>query len=104
MSVCEPTRRRLVGYLDGELEPKEALQVGRHLQDCSNCKIRLHRERRLKTMLDSQIDDPIAVDENFSNRVMTGLPDGPPPKHRRHPLRLAGWSLPLVASQRSSGR
>jgi predicted anti-sigma-YlaC factor YlaD len=96
MNPCEPIRRRLVGYLEGELEPKEALQVGRHLQSCSNCKIRLHRERRLKTMLESQMDDPITVDESFSHRVMAKLPSGPPPKRRKHLLRLAAWTLPLA--------
>ena len=90
MNPCEPICRRLGGYLEGELEPREALLVGRHLQGCSNCKIRLHRERRLKTILESEMDDPIPVDESFSNRIMAKLPEGPPPKRRKHLLRLAG--------------
>ena len=101
MNPCEPIRRRLVGYLESELEPKEALQVGRHLQSCSNCKIRLHRERRLKTMLESQMDDPIPVDESFSNRVMAKLPEGPPPKRGKHLVRLAGRPQPAPVSARS---
>ncbi|HKH99268.1 MAG TPA: anti-sigma factor [Candidatus Sulfotelmatobacter sp.] len=35
--TCEPWRGKLDAYLDGELSPAEAREVGAHLQGCASC-------------------------------------------------------------------
>jgi hypothetical protein len=84
---------------EGEAGPEEALAVGRHIPDCTICRIQLAREVRLARLV-SELDDPIEVDESFLEQVMASLPDGPPPKmsaresqRKRRGLKLAGYLL-----------
>lgn len=45
---CEEALRRLLAYLDHELEAREQLEVDHHLEQCRSCYSRAEFERRLK--------------------------------------------------------
>jgi anti-sigma factor RsiW len=100
MRDCEAIRPLLFNAPDGELNPKETMQVARHLADCTACKIIDARERRLARMLEVDLQD-IPVGDDFFRSVMASLPADPPPaenkKKRRHGLRLAGLGGFLAA-------
>lgn len=83
MKRCDDLRNRLSRVAEGEASPEDALAVGRHVHDCTACRIRLARERRLAEMV-SDLGDPIEVDERFLAEVMDQLPSAPP---RRRPVR-----------------
>jgi hypothetical protein len=96
---CERLRPLIYRVAEGEAGPDEALVVGRHLPDCTVCRIRLAREVRLARLV-AEMGEPIEVDENFLQKVMSSLPEGPPPKvatvdrrGKRRGLKLAGFLL-----------
>lgn len=98
MSRCGRIRPWIVRSVDGDLEPREALRLARHLATCTACRIVLARESRLAEMLDG-VDDACGVDESFFGAVMASLPERPlrspgalSRKARwRRGLRLATW-------------
>ncbi len=94
---CAEYRPAIGRCVEGETTPAEALQLARHLSDCTACRIVLAREIRLVRMLDG-LDDSIAVEEGFLRTVMRSLPAGPPPASnaRRGGLKLAGFSGALA--------
>lgn len=98
MTVCERLRPLLSRKAESELAPEEALRVGRHVHDCTACRIRLARERRLAEMV-TGLEDPIDVDDSFVARVMDELPrvTAPSRRHRRG-LKLAGIALLLASA------
>ena len=106
MSDCEPLHPQLSRVAEGEAGPDEAMQVARHLSDCTACRIQLARERRLAAMLEDVWEDHLHVGEDFVRSVMDNLPQGPPPprrRKRRH-LKLAGLAgmiaiAPLLAAR-----
>lgn len=102
MLNCTSAGNLIAGFLEAELAPKLALQFAEHMQGCTNCKIRLHRERRLKQMLEDDLDDQLILDESFTRTVMEQLPKGPPPKTKRKLFRLAAWALPILGAAASS--
>jgi len=95
--TCENIRSWLSRTAEGEAAPDEALAVGRHVQDCTPCRIRLARERRIADMVGG-LADPIEVDESFLARVMDELPSHPPRARRRkhRGLKLAGVGIGFV--------
>lgn len=101
MSACESLRPQLWRVADGEASPDEAMQVARHLSDCTACRIHLARERRLGAML-AEMDDRLQVGEDFVRAVMENLPQGPPPvshwRKRRRYLKLAGLGAWILAA------
>lgn len=97
MSACEQLRAALLRAVDGDASPEEALAVGKHLTDCTVCRIVLARERRLAVAIDG-LEDPIDVDDSFLRTVMATLPAEPPRRRReRRGLRLAGFVGAAVA-------
>lgn len=98
--TCRRLRPLLFQTVEGEASPDDALVVGRHVHDCTVCRIVLARSRRLAEMVDS-MGDPIDVDESFLDRLMDTLPERPlvpePPRSagRRRGLKLAGIALLL---------
>jgi len=104
MTRCDKIRPLLHCVADGEAAPREALAVARHISDCTACRIRLARERRLAEVLDEGLAD-LPVDERFVDAVMARLPREPRPvrsrRRRRRGLRLAGLfgliALPALA-------
>ena len=95
MSSCDAIRPFLSHVAEGEVGPGEAMNVARHLADCTACKILLARERRLARMLEQDLQD-LPVGEEFVQSVMATLPQGPPPGRskgqRRRGLRLASFA------------
>lgn len=77
MARCGSIRPMLHRAIEGEVSPLESLRLGRHLPSCTSCRILLARENRLAEMLD-RIEDSLAVDGDFTQRVMAALPAGPP--------------------------
>ena len=107
MSSCDAVRPFLSHVAEGEVGPGEAMNVARHLADCTACKILLARERRLARMLEQDLQD-LPVGEEFVQSVMATLPQGPPPGRskgqRRRGLRLASFAGFLGAGVRAGGR
>lgn len=65
---CEEALRRLVAFLDGELDPSGAAEVERHLETCRSCYSRAEFERRLRNRL--RIDlRPATVPAELEERV-----------------------------------
>jgi anti-sigma factor RsiW len=93
MSCCETIRPLLSRHAEGELAPDEAIEVARHVPDCTACRILLARERRLAEMLATDLED-LPVGEDFVVAVMETLPKGPPPSRRR---RRRGLELASLA-------
>jgi hypothetical protein len=82
--------------VESELSAEESLQLARHLPECTACRIRLAREKRLAQLMNA-LEDNLQVDDSFADGVMAALPDGPPPAPaggrawvRRRGLKLAG--------------
>jgi len=93
MSPCEILRSALLRWADGDAEPDEALAIGRHLAECTVCRIVLAREHRLASAM-AGLGDPVDVDESFLRDVMATLPAKPPRRRGlRRGLRLAGIAL-----------
>ena len=97
MTVCERFRPLLSRSAEGDLAPEEAIRIGRHVHDCTSCRIRLARERRLAEMV-TGLGDPIEVDESFLARIMDELPRGAPRRRGRRGLKLAGIALLLASA------
>jgi anti-sigma factor RsiW len=62
MNCCEEYRALLDPYVDGELEPQEALRVREHLERCPACQ--------------SYVDDAFAIRAAFPDVEDTEVPDG----------------------------
>jgi len=100
MNTCDRLRPLLYRIAEGESTPDEAMLVGRHVPDCTTCRILLAREQRLARMLEEELDD-LPVGDDFARSVMATLPDGPPPgsdecatirrRRRWRGLKLAGF-------------
>jgi len=109
MADCAQIRPLLYQYLEREAGPAEAMNVARHLSDCTACKILMARKRRLARMLEEGLEDSIPVGDEFVHSLMATLPDGPPPRTRKSKgnrgLKLAAWVGVLVAlGQTAAGR
>lgn len=96
--TCRRLRPLLFQTVEGEASPEDALVVGRHVHDCTVCRILLARSRRLAEMVDA-MGDPIEVDESFLEGVMDTLPERSvvaepaPAGDRRRGLKLAGIAI-----------
>jgi anti-sigma factor RsiW len=76
MNRCRQIRPWIARSVDGDLDPREALRLARHLASCTACRITLARDTRLAEMLDG-VDDVFSVDESFFGAVMASLPERP---------------------------
>ncbi len=103
MKECVDLRPILSRLAEGEAGPEEALAAAHHLEDCTACRIVLAKERRLAEMLEQDVDDPVAVGEEFLARVMDRLPDGPPPRRRRRNRRGLTVATLLAVSLLGTG-
>jgi len=98
---CNAARPLLPRIADGDASPAEAMQIARHLHDCTTCRILLAREERLAAILEEEFEDHLLVGEDFLHDVMANLPKEPPPRPRakktRRNLKLAGSAGMLLA-------
>lgn len=100
---CKRVRPWIPRYVEGELQPEETLELARHVDRCTPCRIVLARERRLGEILNG-IEDPLEVDASFLEGVMAALPERTvrraiEPSRRgrwRRGLKLAGMSAVAV--------
>jgi len=76
MTRCGSIRPLIARSVDGDLEPREAFRLARHLATCTACRIAVARESRLAEMLGT-VDDGLGVDESFFGAVMASLPERP---------------------------
>lgn len=100
---CTRVRPWIPRYVEGELPPEETLELARHVDRCTPCRIVLARERRLGEILNG-IEDPLDVDASFLEGVMAALPERTVPvaiepagrRRWRRGLKLAGMSAVAV--------
>jgi hypothetical protein len=86
---CDP--ERVTGFVDGELDPREAAAVAAHLETCAACRAQAEAERALRARL-RQLEAP-ALPPALESRVRDGA--------RRRPAAVpaaARWVLPLAAA------
>ena len=69
---CEEALRRLLEYLDGELEAHEQHKVADHLDRCRSCFSRAEFERRLKGHLAELGDTPVPASVEARIRSLLG--------------------------------
>jgi hypothetical protein len=79
--ACERLRPVLFRVAEGEASPEEALLAAQHVPTCTGCRILMHREHRLASLLEG-LADPVGVDEAFLSDVMGAIPHEPPPRRR----------------------
>ena len=101
MKRCDGIRPLLARVADGEATPGEAMRTALHLSDCTVCRILLARERRLATMLEHELPDPVHVGEDFVRAVMSAVPLDPPPRRRRG-VAVASRRPAIAAVRRSA--
>jgi anti-sigma factor RsiW len=65
---CETLTDRLTGYLDRELDQRDAAEVEAHLRHCVACSARLERERRLRGAIQAHLQ-PLAAPERVRSNV-----------------------------------
>ena len=69
---CEEALRRLMSYLDGELEAIEQHEVTGHLDRCRSCFSRAEFERRLKGHLSELGQAPVPASVEARIRSLIG--------------------------------
>jgi anti-sigma factor RsiW len=81
---CRSIRRSLEGYLDGELEPPQMLEVERHADECQTCRERIVLDRSIRAGVRRAVAGN-KPDAGFRERVKASLAAerdkkwGPPP-------------------------
>ena len=73
MTSCRCIHPLLHRSFESELSAEESLRLARHLPECTACRIRLARERRLAQLMDA-IEDNLQVDDSFADGVMADPP------------------------------
>ncbi len=65
-------RAELAVYIDGELSPREELDLETHLAECENCAFELNEQKRLLFALDFALEDEknFKLPENFTRVVV----------------------------------
>jgi anti-sigma factor (TIGR02949 family) len=69
---CETLADKLTGYLDGELDPRDAGEVENHLRQCVACATRHERERRLRQAVRQHLE-PLRAPEWLRNAVVAAV-------------------------------
>ncbi len=87
---CSSCETFLDRYVDGDLEPRRAAWVARHLQQCAECEL-LHRRLRVVDALLETVR-PFELHGEFTPSVMAGVLGLPLPAAARRP-----WPILLAA-------
>jgi anti-sigma factor RsiW len=68
----ECPRAELAAYIDGELLPREEIELERHLAGCGVCKFELNEQKRLLFALDFALEDEkdFELPANFAKVVV----------------------------------
>jgi len=69
---CEALTERLTGYLDRELDQRDAAEVEAHLRQCVPCSTRLERERRVRAAVRSHLQ-PLPAPERLRSNLHAAL-------------------------------
>ena len=80
---CSSCETFLDRYVDGDLEPRRAAWVARHLQQCAECEL-LHRRLRVVDALLETVR-PFELHGEFTPSVMAGVLGLPLPAAARRP-------------------
>jgi anti-sigma factor (TIGR02949 family) len=64
---CQEVLKRILEFIDGELEEISKDQIEQHLQDCRHCFDRLEFERLLKSRINRLKDDEVS--EQLRKRI-----------------------------------
>jgi hypothetical protein len=92
---CEQAQRIFDAYLDGELPPTLATELGAHRLRCAKCRRALALLEVSGHILTSD-DDPVTLSDGFEDRLLACVEDGTSLRHRfRKVLYVA---MPLAAA------
>jgi hypothetical protein len=88
---CREAERRLAGYLDGAIRPREHVSVREHLNSCASCREQLDRYRQLASCLANV--EPVAVPGDLALKIRVQASQVVPQQARieRIWFRLARW-------------
>lgn len=69
-NVCP--RREIAVYIDGELNPREELDLEMHVAECKTCALELNEQKRLTFALEAMLEDEkdFQLPENFTRVVV----------------------------------
>jgi anti-sigma factor RsiW len=90
---CKKARARLSAYQDGELAPRQAQGIARHLERCAACQSELAAMNRLLAGL-RRLTFPVPP-PGLASRIMSGLRTRPQGTHRLLPS--LAYALALLA-------
>lgn len=96
---CEEALNVLDAYMDAELEPVKAAQVGAHFGECERCRARLQERRALSQAVRAH-STYYTAPQGLEDRIRAGIGGAPkttiPPSTRR-PLHF-GWQFSSIAA------
>ena len=73
MSGCRRIVALLEAYADGELEPKQVIELETHLADCEGCSSRLQLEHAMRKSLRRQVYAEAQPSEAFRARILASF-------------------------------
>lgn len=68
------SRRQIIAYLDGDLQPREEVDLEKHLAGCKSCVAELNDQKKLLCALEFVLEDPekgFNVPNDFAKVVVT---------------------------------
>src|SRR5882762_10999523 len=68
---CGRMEKKIMGYVDGRLKEGERLEMGKHLETCAACRVRVNEFRAVNVLLDElpRIEPSAAFDLRVHARV-----------------------------------
>lgn len=93
---CEHAQRLFDAYVDGELAPSQATELGAHRVRCPECRRALALLEVTGHVLASD-EDPVSIPDGFSDRLLACMQE--PKRRERHRLRqIIYLGAPLAAA------
>lgn len=91
---CEQIQENLKAYADGQTPFPERLAIRNHLKQCETCRKELREMEQISREI--RMRGAEALDPALKARILTSLPDGPPPACPRTSVR-PGWTVLSLA-------